>query len=68
MKETYEENWGIPLTVITKRNSSGKGRDNKNKKKEVTTNPRQEKVTKMTASFKKTFSIRTITGTSKTVL
>ena len=35
MKETYK-NWGIPLTVVTKRNNSGKkNRDNKIKKKEV---------------------------------
>ena len=34
MKETYE-NWGIPLTVITKETDQAKNRDNKIKKKEV---------------------------------
>ena len=42
MKETYEKNWGIPLTVITKETVQAKGRDNKIKK-EVATNPQQKK-------------------------
>ena len=34
MKETYK-NWGIPLTVITKKTVQAKNRDKKIKKKEV---------------------------------
>ena len=42
--KTYEgdlQNWGIPLTVITKEIVQAKGRDNKIKK-EVATNPQQK--------------------------
>ena len=61
MKETYK-NWGIPLTVNTKRNSSGKNRDNKIKKKEVLQTLDKKE---MTAYSKQIINIRTITGISK---